>query len=106
MTAAVGGVGATVVVENAVASRAVAVRAAATAAVGSAAAATAEATVALVAARAAMAVSDTRGSGCKAPNALKGPSCSTKALVLRPDCDKSCGCPAQAVTESDYSQMF
>ena len=45
---------------------------------------------------AAAARADTRGSGCITPNARKGPSCSTKALlVLRPGCGKSCERPGR-----------
>ena len=51
----------------------------------------AEGAAAARAARAATrAAKDTRGSGCSIPNALKDPSCSTKVLLSRLGCDKSC----------------
>eukprot|EP00964_Phaeocystis_antarctica_P073084 scaffold44814_cov58-Phaeocystis_antarctica.AAC.6 len=59
--------------------------AAATAATG---AAVTTATVAAVAK-----VADNREFGCSTASALKDLSCSTKALALRPGCDKSCGHP-------------
>eukprot|EP00964_Phaeocystis_antarctica_P068377 scaffold41422_cov63-Phaeocystis_antarctica.AAC.3 len=52
---------------------------------------------AAAAARAAVRAAGTRGSDCNTPNALKYPSCSTKApRVLRPGCDKSCGHPGRS----------